>query len=471
MELGTDVPIPEKEHIGLQYRQSEGADRDESRVASPTASTQNKDLGPDPEKALPPPDEHRMQNEKSDNDKDKVDWEGSSANPHNWSWSRRIWQLANVAMLGWLVTFATSVYTPGYPQVAERFGVSGTAAILGLSLFTFGLGFGPVLGAPLSETFGRHIVYQSSLLVFMLFTLGAGFAQSYGTLVACRFLAGMVGGPVLAVGGGSIADLFPIHIRGTAAAFFLYAPFLGPALGPIIGGFVAQYENWRWTQWVILFAGVPIFLATFTISETYQKIIVKRLAKKQGKPDPILEPKGGAWLKIMVTVTLLRPLHMLFTEPIVAALSIYTAFAFAVLFSFFAAFPVVFGGIYSFDRSQTGLTFIAIGLGVTLGLLTNIAIDRKVYLKIYRRTRAEGGSMVPPEHRLYAAMMGSFGISIGLFWFAWTARHSVHWISPVIAAIPFAWGNLCVFVSTLLGLTASLPSQLRRRYRVHVEDT
>jgi hypothetical protein len=37
--------------------------------------------------------------------------------------------------------------------------------------------------------------------------------------------------------------------------------------------------------------------------------------------------------------------------------------------------------------------------------------------------------------------------AVGLFWFAWTARHDVHWISPVLAAIPFAWGNLCIFIS------------------------
>ena len=56
--------------------------------------------------------------------------------------------------------------------------------------------------------------------------------------------------------------------------------------------------------------------------------------------------------------------------------------------------------------------------------------------------------VVAPEHRLYAAMLGSFGVPLGLFWFAWTARSEVHWISPILAAIPFGWGNLMVFVCT-----------------------
>jgi hypothetical protein len=38
--------------------------------------------------------------------------------------------------------------------------------------------------------------------------------------------------------------------------------------------------------------------------------------------------------------------------------------------------------------------------------------------------------------------------AIGLFWFAWTARSDISWASPVVAAIPFAWGNLCIFIAS-----------------------
>lgn len=41
-------------------------------------------------------------------------------------------------------------------------------------------------------------------------------------------------------------------------------------------------------------------------------------------------------------------------------------------------------------------------------------------------------------------------VTYSLFWFAWTARSDIHWISPVLAGIPFAWGNLCIFLSTAL---------------------
>lgn len=127
--------------------------------------------------------------------------------------------------------------------------------------------------------------------------------------------------------------------------------------------------------------------------------------------------------------------------------SLYTGFAFAVLFLFFAAFPYVFTRPpYSFTPSQSGLTFIPIMIGVFLGCVTTIAVDRMIYQKKYRETIARGKSHVDPEHRLYTAMFGSWGMVIGLFWFGWCADQGVNWVPTVIGVIPFAWGNICVFV-------------------------
>jgi hypothetical protein len=138
---------------------------------------------------------------------------------------------------------------------------------------------------------------------------------------------------------------------------------------------------------------------------------------------------------------------MLLSEPLVGFTSLYTAFTFAVLFAFFAAFPHVFGGVYNFEVYQTGLTFLAVGVGVILGVVTSVLVDRLVYVPKYRKALSEGKRQADPEHRLYGAMIGSLGIPIGLFWLGWTARKDVHWIVPVMGSVPFAWGNLSVFVS------------------------
>ncbi|KAL1591983.1 hypothetical protein SLS60_011575 [Paraconiothyrium brasiliense] len=217
---------------------------------------------------------------------------------------------------------------------------------------------------------------------------------------------------------------------------------------PVIGGFAAQYKGWRWTQWCILFISLAVFLSAIPMNETYKKAILKRRAKARGIPAS--PPPSGAAVKS--TKYIPRPpedIHADFPKPVVFFLSLYTAFTFAILFLFFAAIPYVFERPpYAFSVSQTGLVFLAIGLGVLLASMTGLIIDTKLYQVQHRKATAAGHMHAQPEHRLYNAMIGSVGIPVGLFWFAWTADKGVHWAVPVVGAVPFAWGNLCLFVCT-----------------------
>ena len=177
--------------------------------------------------------------------------------------------------------------------------------------------------------------------------------------------------------------------------------------------------------------------------ETFHPVIKRRLAKKRGQevaPSPPLRAK----LRTFAVVALIRPVRMLFFEPIVGFICLYVSAEFGTLFSFFAAVPYTFGTVYHFTLEQSGLVFLSIVIGCFLGLITVILCDVFLYRK---QASKYPPHQIPPEHRLYPAMIGSFGLPLGLFWFAWTARSSISWASPAAAIIPFAWGNLCVFVS------------------------
>lgn len=118
--------------------------------------------------------------------------------------------------------------TPGAFAIQYKFGVSHTASLLPLSLFVLGLAIGPMLAAPISETRGRAIVYKVSMPLYMLFILGAGFSNSFAGLLVCRMLAAMAGAPCLAVGAGTVADLFEPTKMAAGGAVVVMAPFLGP---------------------------------------------------------------------------------------------------------------------------------------------------------------------------------------------------------------------------------------------------
>jgi MFS family permease len=328
----------------------------------------------------------------------------------------------------------------------ERFGVSSTVALLPLSLYVLAIGFGPIIGAPLSETYGRHVVYLASPPIAALFTLGTGFSQNFASLAICRFFAGLFFSPALAIGAGSNADVFHIHERAIPTVFYIISPFLGPSLGPTIGGFVTVRKGWQWTQWTIIFFAIFGWVAACGMSETHKGTILSRRNKSLGiAPPPSPFKSTSEKIHFLFTVTLFRPLHMLFTEPLVGFFSLYTAFNFGVLYTFFASFPYVFGSVYHFNVEQSGLVFLAMGIGSILGLPTIVILNKRYYLPAHAVAEAEG-RIVAPEHRLYPAMIGSIGMPLGLFWFAWTARSDVSWVSPVMAAIPFAWANLVILM-------------------------
>jgi MFS family permease len=347
-------------------------------------------------------------------------------------------------------TLGSSTWSSAAPQYAETLHISTIVSLLGLSLYTLGLGLGPVLAAPLSESYGRRVVYLGTYPIFLLFVLGCGLSSNVQSLMICRFFAGVFASPALSVGGGSNSDLWPSLYRGRVSSIFAMVPFAGSSLGPVISGYAVQNKDWKWSQWIILFFGAVTYLYALPMKETYKKTILQHRAKRYNIPPPPNRlPSGNQGLKFMLMLTFLRPLHMLATEPIVALTSLYSAFNFAILYSFFAAFPYVYKATYNFDGGQTGLTFLSVFLGCITGSLCFILIDRLTYVNLLKQKNM---TMLPQERRLIGAMIGSIALPISLFWFAWSARAEVHWISPVLAAFPFGMGVVLVFVSNITSL-------------------
>ena len=99
---------------------------------------------------------------------------------------------------------------------------------------------------------------------------------------------------------------------------------------------------------------------------------------------------------------------------------------------------------YGASEEQSGLVFVAVIIGCALGLTTIMICD-----KLFYQSQIPNYPLhkVPPEFRLYSAVIASVGPPIGLFWYVWTAKSSVSWASPATAIIPFSWGNIFTFIA------------------------
>ncbi|CDR44381.1 CYFA0S14e02432g1_1 [Cyberlindnera fabianii] len=394
-----------------------------------------------------------------------LDWDSPTdkGNPKNWpNWKR--WSATMVtACICLVVTFGSSLYVCGVPDIVIEMGVSQELAISGLTFYLLGLAFGPAVAAPISELFGRRLVYITSLPICMLFTMGVGLSSKIRDILVLRFFAGFFASPAMAVAGGTISDIWEFEMMGLAMAGFCLAPFLGPTLGPVIGGFVAENKGWKWTMWVNLMVAGVILVPVLLTPETYKPAILRARAKKRG----IKLAKSGSlgdFLKVVFTVTLMTPIKMLFVEPIVMVFSIYIAFVFAVLFGFFEAYPIIFRGVYKMELGISGLTFIGIMIGFIIGTAFYVYFDRFVWFKKNpdgtRGARDEQGNLKldKPESRLFLAKVGAIALPPSLFWLGWSSKESVHWICPVIAGVPFGFGLIMIFFCTMIYFTMSYPA-------------
>ncbi|KAL3425439.1 Polyamine transporter 4-like protein 1 [Phlyctema vagabunda] len=367
--------------------------------------------------------------------------------PKNWSiWNKSV----HIITPSWLclaVTVTASIYVPGYTDVMAQFNVGEVAAILPFTTFVLGLSFGPLLAAPLSESQGRRFVYIYVTPLFALFVLGSGFAPTFAGLLILRFFAGVFGSPPLAVSAATATDLFPAAQRCVGAAPVAVIAIVGPVLGPLVGAYVAERKGWRWTQWTSLFFIISAYIPTLIMKETYSKVLLREKAKRIGK-EVIAGPKGATALKLIATITLIRPMHMLFNEPMVICSSIYVAFLFGTVYSCFVAFPYVFTVVYGFTPEQNGLPFIALIVGCFLGAVVAISCDIFIYQAHLKVPHAK----VIPEKRLWAAIYGSFMVPIGLFWFGWSARPDVHWICPILSGMFISCGNVSIYGAVALYL-------------------
>ena len=216
--------------------------------------------------------------------------------------------------------------------------------------------------------------------------------------------------------------------------------------GPLIGGFVVAYGGWRWTQWIVLILALGVYLFGIAQPDTYPREIQRRRAKRNGMHLKLIDAQSGVTIKDMSIVTFFVPLKMLVTEPIVIALSLEVGFIFAVTFQWFIAIPAVLEATYNFSVQQVGIAFSAAILGSSLSTGMSTIIDISVP---HWCTKNHDGT-VPEEYRMLPAMIGGPLVMASLFWIAWTASPSIHYLSPIFGTALYIWGAQSVIVSIYL---------------------
>ncbi|KAH8820247.1 major facilitator superfamily transporter multidrug resistance [Xylogone sp. PMI_703] len=373
---------------------------------------------------------------------------GDPGDPKNFSKTRK-WVITMT--LGWIcfaVAFSSAVITPGIGGVVERFDVSEEVALLSVSLFVIGFGIGPLIFSPMSELYGRWIIYVTTFGMAVIFTIPCAVAQNIQTLLVGRAIGGIAISVPVANIGGSLADIWRAEERGVPMAVFSAAPFLGPVMGPLIGGFTFDALGWRWLYYLqTILSGFLYICMLLFVPETYGPVILSRrakaLRKKTGDDSYVAEHDlNHMGFKDIATVYLARPLRLLFTEPIVTLLALYAAVLYGLLYMIFVAYPLVFGEGKGYSPGITGLMFLPITGGIMIGVCAAPLVN-----KHYLSLRAKYTGLPPPELRLIPMIFSCWTIPIAMFIFAWTSYPRLTWVGPCLAGFPMGLGFVFIYNS------------------------
>ncbi|KAL4867172.1 hypothetical protein BDV12DRAFT_210058 [Aspergillus spectabilis] len=370
--------------------------------------------------------------------------------PHNWPMSTRVLYSLVLAYVTFVSSFASAIFSSGVGAIGVEFGISTEVSTLGVTLYVLGFAAGPTIWAPASELAGRRWPITIGVFGYSIFTIGSATAKDVQTIMLTRFFAGFFSASTLSIVPAAFADLYNNRQRGIAIACFAMAVMVGPFASPFTGGFIVMsYLGWRWTMYISAIMG---FLGTVLLllfyKETYAPLILVEKAatlRRQTRNWGIHARQDEVEIdfKELLVVNFSRPLRMLFTDPIIFLVTLYTSFIYGLMYALLAAYPVVFQGIHGMNLGVGSLPFIGLMIGEFLAGAYALFGQRS-----YVRKLIANDDMPVPEWRLPPATVGGTAFTIGIFWYGWTGFTSdIHWMAPTASGVFVGFGIYTIFLN------------------------
>jgi len=166
--------------------------------------------------------------------------------------------VATVVFLTAIAPLATDMYVPAFPRVAHDLTATATQVQLTLTTFFVGMGFGQLIGGPVSDQRGRRRPLLAAILVMTAASVACAISPTITVMTVARLAQGFSGGWAMVIGRAVIIDLATgsrlIRVLNLIAGVGGIAPIVGPLLGALI----LQVSHWRVSFWVVAALGVAM---------------------------------------------------------------------------------------------------------------------------------------------------------------------------------------------------------------------
>jgi EmrB/QacA subfamily drug resistance transporter len=275
------------------------------------------------------------------------------------------------------------------------------------------------LWGKISDLYGRRVIFQATIVIFLIGSALCGLAQTMPQLIAFRAIQGIGGGGLMAIAFAIIGDVIPPRERGRYQGYFGAVFGVSSVAGPLVGGYLTDAISWRW----IFYINLPIgAIALVVTSLALRMPVVKR--------NHAIDYLGAATIVAAVTSLLLylnwAGEHFGWTHPSALALVI-AAVILSVVFVFVelrAEEPIIPMRLFRNSIFTIGNIF---------GFLIGFAMfGGAIYLPLYLQT-VQGMSPTRSGLAMLPMVVGIFSMSIasGLL-ITRTGRYKVY---PIVGSV------------------------------------
>jgi MFS transporter, DHA1 family, multidrug resistance protein len=177
-----------------------------------------------------------------------------------------------IVLIAGLPQLSETVYTPSLPDIARELLVSESMAEYTLTIYLLSFALGILFWGKLSDAIGRKPCVLAGLFIFILGCLGCYHATTITMLMVSRFIQAFGGSIGSVLGQSIVRDAFHGPALGKMYAVFGSSLAVFPAIGPVIGGWIAQRYGWyNIFIFLIIFALLLFFLVRLKLPETHHK--------------------------------------------------------------------------------------------------------------------------------------------------------------------------------------------------------
>lgn len=289
-------------------------------------------------------------------------------------------KLALTAMATFTSIFSplsSTIYYPALPTLASEFNVSTASINLTVTTFLILQGLAPSVIGTFGDVYGRRPAYIIALTVYVAANIGLALQNSYGALLGLRALQAAGASGTVALSIASIADFAAPHERGKYMGLAFGGVMLAPAIGPIVGGALAEGLGWRSIFWFLLIAsGLVLILYVLFVPETARVLVgngsieppkwnrnVLQVMVGKKMVDAVDEEKAEGEAVVEKTKTkrqMPNPLKVLLVcrDPDMVILLSMSALTLAVFYDVVATLPTFFRDLYGYNDLQIGLCYL-----------------------------------------------------------------------------------------------------------------